>query len=142
MKPQWKIHSKSLTVKKEKKNNSFPSLPLPYSFSKKEGIWGLNIGKSNSSWKEKAYLSNFHFIQVCFPRSLRGTQHFMACSSVFLLLKSIMKYKYSWKEQYEKDLGLNTGLHHLLVIWTLITFSSLCLSFHICKVDLRIINPI
>lgn len=53
VKPQWKIHSMSLTVKKEKKKNAFPSLTLPYSFSKKEGIWGLNIGKSNSSWKEK-----------------------------------------------------------------------------------------
>ena len=92
MKPQWKIHSMSLTIKKEKKNNSFPSLPLPYSFSKKKGIWGLNIGKSNSSWKEKVYLSNFYFIQVCFPRSLRGTQHFLACSSGFLLLRSIRKY--------------------------------------------------
>ena len=92
VKPQWKIHSMSLTAKKEKKNNSFPSLLLTYSFSKKEGIWGLKIGKSNSSWKEKVYLSNFYFIQVCFPLSLRGTQHFLACSSVFLLLRSIRKY--------------------------------------------------
>lgn len=57
----------NINSEKNKEKPSFPSWPLPHSFSK--GVfWCLNIAHSNSSWKDEVHLSDFYIIQVCFPQ--------------------------------------------------------------------------
>lgn len=95
--------------KNRKKKPSSPPYLYPTPSAKKECVWGLNIANSNSSWKEKVYLSDFYFIQVCFPQSLRGTQHSFFGIFIFISIAEHNHKVQIFINLMWKDLGLNAG---------------------------------
>lgn len=102
----------NINMKRIKKKLSFPSWPLPHSFSK--GVFRcLNIAHSNSSWKDRVHLSDFYIIQVCFPQQLRGSQHSLFGIFIFIFITEqdhkVQLFIKSDVQKKKKNLSVNGG---------------------------------